>query len=164
MKSATPVNAFATPGKCPGNCTRKCYKNGLIRNRFFVNLEKGGIFVWENRNQSDWLTVTANPSEIYQPNSSRYYDEFYQRNGAKHRKSFDDIAARLNLGEYIKPVMHRWEWRYEYNRDLQRKVMGEERQYKKVAGYHPLYEYKGICIEFREAYKIIEILRKTSNW
>lgn len=103
--------------------------------------------------KADWLTVTANPSEIYQPNSSRYYDEFYQRNWSERaEKLLDDIAARLKLGEYIATgdaISDGENDDIRVQPRLAKKGYKAERQYKKVAmGYHPLYEYMGICIEF----------------
>lgn len=99
---------------------------------------------------TDWLTVTANPAEVYQEGTARYIDAFYKVNWAERAESLlDEIADKLQLGKnYIAVGGDDNESEIRTLPKLTKKGYKVERQYKSlVMGYHPIYEYMGVCIE-----------------
>lgn len=97
----------------------------------------------------DWLTVTANPTKIYQDGSTRYIDAFYKVDWSERAEILlDEIADALHLGnDYISISDKKSE--FGVFPKLIKKGYIVERQYKTIViGYHPAFEYMGICLEF----------------
>ena len=99
---------------------------------------------------ADWLTVTTNPAEVYQTGVTRYIDAFYQVDWSDRAESLlDEIADKLQLGKkYIAVGGDNTDSEIRTMPKLSKKGYKAERQYKNIVmGYHPLYEYMGVCIE-----------------
>lgn len=99
---------------------------------------------------ADWLTVTANPAEVYQKGTARYIDAFYQVDWSDRAESLlDKIADKLQLGKnYIAVGGDNNESEIRTLPKLAKKGYKVERHYKSIVmGYHPLFEYMGVCIE-----------------
>lgn len=98
---------------------------------------------------ADWLTVTTNPEEVYQKGVTRYIDAFYQVDWSERAESLlDEIADKLQLGQKYIAVGGDSNSEIRTIPKLSKKGYKAERQYKNIVmGYHPLYEYMGVCIE-----------------
>lgn len=98
---------------------------------------------------ADWLTVTTNPAEVYQKGVTRYIDAFYQVDWSERAESLlDEIADKLQLGQKYIAVGGDSNSEIRTIPKLSKKGYKAERQYKNIVmGYHPLFEYMGVCIE-----------------
>lgn len=98
----------------------------------------------------DWLTVTANPTQIYQENDqNRYIDAFYKVDWSERAEILlDKIAEVLHFGNTYISIRDRKSDIKVFPK-LSKKGYTVERQYKTITiGYHPILEYMGICLEF----------------
>lgn len=100
---------------------------------------------------ADWLTVTTNPAQVFQDGLvTRYIDAFYKIDWSERAESLlDEIADKLQLGKkYIAVGGDNNDSEIRTIPKLAKKGYKVERQYKNlVMGYHPLFEYMGVCIE-----------------
>lgn len=108
----------------------------------------------------DWLTVTLNPEEVKMEGGTRYYNEFYKHDWQERAEDLiaiiedklvldDSYVLITDEGaEYIKNGVIIGDEVRAKARLRTGKGYTVERQYKEaVIGYHPLYEYMGLCVE-----------------
>lgn len=109
----------------------------------------------------DWLTVTLNPEEVKPQGGERYYNEFYKRDWSSRAEDLIAIIEDTLFLEDSYLLITDNGANYLQNgavisEDVRAKAKlrtGKgytvERQYKNVTiGFHPLYEYMGVCVEF----------------